>query len=82
MVICLSSPCFYYDIFSYGGILLTFISIGMIIFGAIKKKEKKYSKLGSDRKAAATLNLKGSLLNLREFVVFDRIPFDFFVHNR
>lgn len=31
-----------YGIFLYGGILLTFISIGMIIFGAIKKKEKKY----------------------------------------
>lgn len=35
-------PMLLYDTFLYGGILLTSISIGMIIFGAIKKKEKKY----------------------------------------
>ncbi len=31
-----------YGIFLYRGILLTFISVGMIVFGTIKKKEKKY----------------------------------------
>lgn len=38
-------PWFLYDIFLYGGILLTVISIGMIIFGAVKKKEKNYYKV-------------------------------------
>lgn len=32
-------PMLLYDIFLYGGILLTFVSIGMMIFGAIKKNE-------------------------------------------
>ena len=38
-------PMLLYDIFLYGGILLTLISIGMMIFGAIKKKGKKYYKV-------------------------------------
>lgn len=34
-------PAFLYDIFLYGGILLTFISIGMLLFGTMKKKSGK-----------------------------------------
>lgn len=38
-------PVFLYDICLYGGVLLTLISIGMMIFDTIKKKEKKYYKV-------------------------------------
>lgn len=38
-------PAFLYNVLTYGGLLLVLISIGMAIFGAIKKKEKKYYKV-------------------------------------
>lgn len=38
-------PALLYDILLYGGILLTFLSIGMLIYGSLKKKEKKSRKV-------------------------------------
>lgn len=57
-------PMLLYDIFLYGGILLTFISVGMIVLGAIKKKEKKYYKAWSMILIAGVLMLVPIVLSM------------------